>query len=138
MRKQGFGIGGASLLLIFAVLCLTVFSLLTLSAAMRERTLTEKRRAAVEAYYAADSAAAEVAAALLEGKRTGAVPSAVDGTAIEDEGGGVYAYLSPIDGRRAISVRLMLSDGGIDILSWRTTEIADWAPDESLSVWEGE
>lgn len=138
MRKQGFGIGGASLLLIFSVLCLTVFSLLTLSATMRERTLTEKRRAAVEAYYAADGAAAEVAAALLEGGRTGAVPSTVGGTAIEDEGGGVYAYLCPIDGRRAISVRLMLSDGGIGILSWRTTEIADWTPDESLSVWEGE
>ncbi len=138
MRKQGFGIGGASLLLIFSVLCLTVFSLLTLSTVRREQALTEKRRAAVEDYYRADSAAAELAAALLEQEKEGGAPGELNGTPIQSEGAGVYAYLCPIDSRRAISVRLRLADGGLTVLSWKTTDIADWTPDESLDVWEGE
>lgn len=138
MRKQGFGIGGASLLLIFSVLCLTVFSLLTLSTVRREVVLTEKRKAAVEHYYAADAGAVEIASALLTAERGGSLPPELGGIAIQHEGQGVYAYNYPIDSRRAISVRLRIAGGTSTLLSWKTTDIADWTPDESLDVWEGD
>ncbi len=138
MRKQGFGIGGGTLLLLFSVLILIIFALLTLSTARREATLTEKRQVAVEDYYRADSRAADLATALLSRWREGDVPATLEDIIITDEGGEIYAYLCPIDNRRAISVRLRLSEEGMTILSWKTAEIAPWTPDESLDVWGGE
>ena len=137
MRKYSFGVGSASLLLIFSTLCLTVFTLLTLSTVNRERALTEKHRAAVERYYAADGAAVEIAADLL-GMAGGEIPAEVGGIPVYSAGDGVYSYRCPIDERRALSIRLQLADGEKSILTWSVTGITDWIPDESLNVWKGE
>ena len=62
MTKRGTSgppaaVGGSSLLVIFAVLCLTVFALLTLSTAAADSRLSQDAADAVEAYYQADSQA---------------------------------------------------------------------------------
>ena len=50
-------VGGASLLVVFAVLCLTVFALLSLSTVRANGRLSETSAQAVADYYAADCAA---------------------------------------------------------------------------------
>ena len=56
-KGKGFSppaIGGASLLAVFAVLCLTVFVLLSLTTVEADRRLAEAAAQAVTDYYAAD------------------------------------------------------------------------------------
>ena len=55
MRKQA-NIGTTSLILIFVILCLSTFSLLSLSSAKGDLSLAEKNAKAVQAYYEADAA----------------------------------------------------------------------------------
>ena len=138
MNRKGTGIGSASLILIFSVLCLTVFSLLTLAMANREKALSEKLKSSVESYYSADSAATEIAAALRQSAANGQTPSEIDGVAIESDGTGKYTYSCPMDGRRSIFVELKIENGEIKILSWYETNIVNWTPDENLNVWIGE
>ena len=49
--------GLSALLVIFAVLCLTVFAVLSLSTVRADRRLQEQSVSAVEGWYAADTAA---------------------------------------------------------------------------------
>lgn len=55
-RSVGIHVGSASIVMIFAVLCLTVFSTLSFVTANHERKLAEKSTLAVQQYYAADCA----------------------------------------------------------------------------------
>ena len=57
-------VGGSSLIMVFAVLCLTVFTLLTLSTVQADRRLSEVTAEAVSAYYAADTEAERIFAQL--------------------------------------------------------------------------
>lgn len=138
MRRSGTGLGAASLALIFSVLCLAVFSLLTLSTAERNRALTLKRVEALTAFYAADNAAVELAASLREAAAQGGIPARVGEVEISDDGQGVYSYSCRIDGRRVLAVSLKLTDGALEILSWQETDTGSWTPDDRLNVWEGD
>ena len=68
MRKQEHfspaAVGGSSLLVIFAVLCLTVFALLSLSSVQAERRLADAATQAVVDYHEADLRAEEILARL--------------------------------------------------------------------------
>lgn len=55
MRKQ-VNIGTTSLILIFVILCLSAFGLLSLSSAKGDLNLAEKNAKAVQIYYEADAA----------------------------------------------------------------------------------
>lgn len=55
--RFGMNVGSASLVLIFTVLCLTLFATLTLLCAKNEMNLTNKYSESVTQYYAADSKA---------------------------------------------------------------------------------
>ncbi len=57
--RFGMNVGSASLVLIFAILCLTLFATLTLLCAKNEMNLTNKYSESVTQYYAADSKAEE-------------------------------------------------------------------------------
>ncbi len=57
--RFGVNIGSSSLVLIFAVLCLTLFATLTLLCAKNEMNLTNKYSESVTQYYSADSKAEE-------------------------------------------------------------------------------
>ena len=53
-RSAGIHVGSASIIMIFAVLCLTVFSTLSYVTANQEYRLAQKSALAMEQYYAAD------------------------------------------------------------------------------------
>jgi hypothetical protein len=115
------------LLVIFAVLCLTVFALLAISTVEAGGRLSQKAISSVEDYYLADVHAEEILANLRAGKT-------VEGVTCTD---GVYSYEVPIQGGQRIQVKLRLTGTEARILQWQTIAQADWTPDENLPVWDG-
>lgn len=126
-------VGGSSLLVIFAVLCLTVFALLTLSTAAADSRLSQDAADAVEAYYRADSQAEALWARLRAGER----PEEVTETA-EDAGSTLYKYTVPISQGQVLRVSLRLEEGSWTVEQWQAVSTVDWQADEDLTVWDGE
>lgn len=71
LRKRGaggIGLGAVSILAVFVVLCMTVFSILSFTSARADQTLSEKNAQAVQEYYQAESEAEEKLGILLREK----------------------------------------------------------------------
>lgn len=120
-------IGGNSLLVIFAVLCLTVFALLGLSTVQANGRLSQASAQAVLDYYQADRQAEEVFARL----RLGEMPEVVT------ENNGVYSYTCPISETQQLRVELLQRDEIWTVLCWKAESIADWETEETLDFWDG-
>lgn len=58
-RQWGIGVGSASVLIIFVLLCLTVFATLSLVSAQADLRLAERAAETTAAWYEADGRAAE-------------------------------------------------------------------------------
>lgn len=123
-------VGGSSLLVIFAVLCLTVFALLGLSTVQAGGRLTQTTAQAVSAYYQADCQAEELFARL----RGGEMPEGVNPCGCSGEG---YTYSCPISHTQQLCVELHVDDEAWTVVRWQAESIADWEADESLNVWDG-
>ncbi len=124
-RSGGINIGSATLLTLFAVLCLTIFSLLSLMSANNEWALATRTAEANTAYYVADLEAAKI----LEQLQAGEMP---DGVTSEFFGG--YSYSVPIDDAQILKVELGFD---MSVTTWQVISVAEWAPDDSLDVWDG-
>jgi len=120
-------VGGSSLLVIFAVLCLTVFALLGLSTAQAGQRLSQHSARSVSAYYQADTRAEETFARLRSGER----PEGVTET------DGVYAYTCPISDTLQLQVELQQTGETWTVLRWQAESAAEWETDEFLDVWDG-
>ncbi|MCL2753869.1 MAG: hypothetical protein FWE44_06960, partial [Defluviitaleaceae bacterium] len=59
------GIGSASIMLVFVVLCLTIFAIISLSPALTDRTLANAEVQLVQDFFAADTLAEQVLAEIL-------------------------------------------------------------------------
>lgn len=125
-------VGGSSLLVIFAVLCLTVFALLTLSTAAADSRLSQEAARAVEDYYEADAEAEAVLARL----RAGEVPEGVAQSA--DGGETLYQYVIPISDTQELQVAVKFMGNAYTVLQWQACSTVDWEADSSLDVWDGE
>ena len=121
-------LGGSTLLVIFAVLCLLTFSLLTLSTALSNRRLSEASLAAVSAYYEADCAAQETIALL----RTGEIPENVS------RSGNLYSFSCPITEKQSLSVVLEQQENSWYITQYKTVTADDAEYDDTITVWDGE
>jgi Tfp pilus assembly protein PilX len=112
MKAKSFSpplVGGASLLVIFAVICLTVFALLTVSTANAEQRLSRVSANAVSAYYKADAAAEIIFSEI----RSGNVPKNVT---IKNN---VYSYTCAISDNLFLYVEVCFSNGEWLVLSWQ-------------------
>ena len=122
-------VGGSSLLVMFGVLCLTVFALLSLSTVQADLRLSERSAAAMQDYYAADTAAETVLARLRAGEKTDSPVRLQDG---------IYYYTCPISDTQELSVAVELgADGSYRVLRWETVSTVTWAADDSLDLWDG-
>lgn len=121
-------VGGSSLLVIFSVLALTVFALLALSTAQAGGRLGDAAAQAVSGYYQADCQAEEILARL----RSGQVPEGVTAD------GNAYLYACPISDTQELAVEVQLDGANFTILRWQAVSTADWQPDDTLTVWDGE
>ena len=101
--------GGSSLLVIFAVLCLTVFTLLALSTAQADNRLAESSAKAVSDYYEADLTAETILAQL----RQGDLPTGVE------INGNTYSYTCPISDTQILCVEVLVGNDSWQILRWQ-------------------
>lgn len=120
-------VGGSSLLVIFVVLCLTVFALLSLNTVMTNQRLNQASIAAVSEYYAADCKAEEIFARL----RQEEMPEGVT------EKDGVYYYSCPISKHQILQVEVTETDEGWQILRWQVVAAAEWE-EHTPTFWDGE
>lgn len=131
-REQGISgvppIGGSALLVMFAVLCLTVFALLCLSSAQADRRLQEASAQAVYAYDEADQAAETILAQL----RAGRIPDSV--TAL---GGQEYQYECPISETQTLQVTVRVNGTAYRVLRWQAVSTLDADTEQGLEVWDG-
>ena len=127
MKKTVSTIGVSSLLVIFAVLCLTVFALLSVSTAQASVRLADSARAAAYAYYEGDFAAETILAQL----RAGQMPQGVQ------QDGDRYYYTCPAGENQLLTVCVKISGAHYRILRWQTVAKDTWQPDEKLPVWDG-
>jgi len=119
--------GASSLLVIFAVLCLTVFALLSVSTAEAYKRLTDASVKAVTGYYEADSEAELIFAKLRGGE-------SVSGVMVS---GDKYTYSCAISPTQALEIELLNQSDSWLVLRWQAVPIEVNEYDDSLSVWDG-
>lgn len=131
--------GGASLLTVFAVLCLTVFALLSLSTVRADQRLSEASARAVEEYYAADLQAQEILARLRFGELPAEVEIETATVHYPDRVEQICSYAVPIDDARELQVEVEVrSTNDYTILRWQAVNVGDWEIDDDLHLWGGE
>lgn len=99
-------VGVVSLLVIFSVLCLTVFAMLAISTVQTDKILSAKAAEAVTGYYRADCEAEKTLAQL----RSGEKPEYV----VETDG--IYSYTHTISETQTLVVEVMVEGENYDIL----------------------
>ncbi len=137
-------IGIISLVIILTVLCLTIFSVMTLTTAINERSLSRKTAEAVENYYQAEAYCSALANeigrlwekegsidSLQEFAKTNKVDCQLEKSEI------YFSYHYPIDAGQALFVTISVGNT-FQIRQWAVQSTKEWVADQSLQVWDGE
>lgn len=156
--SSGVSIGGVTVLVIFTVLCLTIFSVLSLASAQADKRLSDKNLEQAARYYEADGKAEEwlreVDAALRQASDANGNPDTAPWQTAEnllrekELPGGSFDretkrldYAVPVSGALSLRVALRLSfaDGrfSYEIAEWRVYSTIDYAIDDSITLWDG-
>ena len=130
-RPMGLNIGSASIIMLFAVLCLTVLAALSLLSANSQYALSERSAEVTRAYYAAEVRAVEIYDLVKNGDLT-------DVSSYEHNGETLYSYTVNIDEFQSFSVLLSTSDGKTEVRSWKIIEAGNWTPDDFFDLWTGD
>ena len=112
-RQHTPPMGGSSLLVIFAVLCLTMFTLLALGTVQADQRLAQGSLQAMTQYYDADWQAEEILARLRAGET---VPE----VSVQDHR---YSYSCPISDTQQLMVEVTCHDGQWTVLRWQAVTI---------------
>ena len=142
--RHGFSIGSASVMLIFIVMTLAVFSVLSLVTASNEAESARTNAQSNKAYYAAEAKAyntlAEIKAAVADLLSEDMVAEAVEplgATCIQNADGSIITFETEIDGHRRLRSVLKYQDGELTVIGWKTVgEAAEY--DDTISIWDGE
>lgn len=155
--KQSGGranIGTSSLILIFIILCLTIFGLLSLSSAGSDWNLAQKNAQSIKGYYEADSQAVEFAAMVEAELLECALSSSSEEVyqhmvkeRMEEKLGGCYDETSNTVWKdvdmlygQKLHVELEITseeERGYRILAWNVYQSEDYEIDRSMPVWSG-
>lgn len=120
-------VGGSSLLVIFALLTLCVFALLSVSSVQAEKRISDASAQNITAYYEADKKAEEVFARLRSGETISGVT----------ETEGIYSYHCYISAHQYLAVELAKEDGSWQVLRWQALASPEPITDNMLPVWDG-
>lgn len=139
MNRDGIGVGSASIVLIFAVLCLTVFAVISLASAISDSAMVDVEADLIRSYYEADTLAESILAEL---RGTDTLPETVRGVEILsgwdwETDADTVSFVCPISEKKELYVELAGGGGSYDILSWRMRDIGGWENDDSLDLWPG-
>ena len=109
-KKAGMPtVGGTSLLVIFAILCLTTFSVLSIATARANASGSRVSAEAVRSFYNADLEAEEIFSRI----RAGEMP---EGVTLD---GNIYSYTCKISETQTLFVEIMLDGGTYTVLRWQ-------------------
>ena len=130
-RPMGLNIGSASIIMLFAVLCLTVLAALSLLSANSQHSLAERSAEVTRAYYAAEVKAAQMYDLVKNGDLSSV-------SLYEQNGETLYSYTVDIDEFQSFNVLIAIEDGTTQIRSWKIVEAGNWTPDDFFDLWTGE
>jgi hypothetical protein len=154
MAKQEIGyranIGGPSLILIFIVMCLVTFGMLSLSAAKSEHNLAARNASAVTEYYRADGEGEAFYQMVLEKveavKAKGREQKEYEellaqelGNYYRPEEGTVITQI-PMTRSQALTIELIPEfeeKGDVRVSKWKVIQTEDYEIDNSMPVWTG-
>ena len=134
--RRKANIGSSSLILIFIVLCLVTFSVLSLGNAKREDALSRRSADSVQEYYRADAAGEAFLQladqALLKGDKHSLMPYLQSAS-------GTYCTDVAMNAGQALRVELALDweQKTYQVLSWKVYHQEDYEIDQSIPVWSG-
>lgn len=143
-KSSGINIGSASIIMVFSVLCLTVFAVLSLITANSEYKLAVKSTDVIKNYYAADNAATEKLAVLKDTFDDGdfaAVQTKATELGIICESVGEDVTLSfeeKVTDTQALSVKATYTSGDFRIDEWKLISTDEWNADAGFELWDGE
>ena len=120
-------VGGSSLLVIFGVLCLVIFSLVTLETARADSRLADAANRATQGWYEANRAAQETLAHLRRGDEVEGVTRTGDR----------IAYQCKISDTQALAVEVELDGADYTVLRWQAVSTAEWTPEDTTQLWPG-
>ncbi len=147
--SAGISFGTVSIIVIFSVLCLSIFAVLSLSLALSEKKLAHKTADAYTAFWQAEYAATNqinaihalyaktgnLAQFLEEAKELGAEVT-IDGQTT------TIATVTPVDANRQLEIQLTLNtqeqNKKLAVTRWQVVNTGPWTPDESIQIWNGE
>ena len=121
-------VGASSLLVIFAVLCLTIFALLSISTVQANGRLSDHATKAVTDYYEADAEAERILAKL----RAGEKPAGVS------QNGNLYTYTCTVSDTQVLAVQVVVENDTYTILRWQVISNVRWQADDKRPVWDGQ
>jgi len=131
------GVGSASIVLIFAILCLTIFTVISFMPALIEQNLINAEVQLVEAYYVADTLAERVLAEILstdvENVLEVEITSYWDWDLMVER----VSFVCPISETKELYVVVEIGSDFYNILNWQVRATGEWEPDDRLNVWPG-
>ncbi len=139
----GLNLGSASILMVFAILCLTVFSALSLVTSVSEKKTAQHFADTTAAYYEADSRAVKVKAdiqSLIDIGNTPQQAAAANNAQYSPEEQ-IITYNVPLSDNISQITAVLKFDNStkkLEIISWEKNDVSSWVPDDSLEVWNGE
>ncbi|MFI3312803.1 MAG: hypothetical protein R3Y62_02850 [Eubacteriales bacterium] len=135
----GIHVGSATLVMLFSVICLTIFAVLAVITAGNGLTLAEKSAQAVTDYYDADYSAVQVFNQL-QGNYQGTLvaPADYDAELTVVNGQPLLNYWVPMDDNQSIWVQVYEQDGTLAVSRWEVQQTGTWTAEETLDLWGGE
>lgn len=140
-QSSGINIGSASIIMVFSVLCLTVFAVLTFVTANNEYKLSVKSADQVKAYYAADTGATETMAQIENIVRTtssyGLITNEVSSLGVTTEtvsGKLELSYSEKMDDYQELHVKLVYDGSKLSVKQWKLVNTAEWNAGDTITL----
>ena len=133
------GMGSASIVLVFAVLCLSIFTMISYISARAEESLINTEVDLVKNFYEADTLAVQILDNILS---SGATPEEIFGVEITsywdmDLWAERVSFIIPVSAINDLYVAVAISENLYEILTWRMYKTGEWEADDRLDVWQG-
>ncbi len=156
-QERGMGVGYVTLIMLFAVICLTVLASLSYQAARANDKLNEKSIYFTQRYYSADARANEIVSifdeAAFEAHETGFFADSFEAICQEKasaynavikrvQEGFLVSYSCSLTDNTELSVKILFFDLPKDgeryrIEEWKTVAVSADESEETLGVWDG-
>ena len=143
-NKYSSGIGGSLILIIFIVLTITVFSVLTLVSAENELGTVERSAKVSEDYYAAEKKAAlkcselkKAVSGLTDQQEIITMLSLTDASVSANGDDVTVSFTVEIDGIRKLETVLRPENGTLVLVSQKIIVPEDIIIDEGMDIWDG-